>query len=356
MIEKGYKRLSPLCFLPCGKLVCYKDGNLVVMNNEVIEKRYSIFHTKKEKIVAKSHFLYRGLRLGIRATVALSDELIVFSIGNILYEYNLKEEKLSEGFCLIDRIRPLTFTEVKGVEGFDDMLIFGGYQGNPEKKPVNIYRRVELDKWEIVHVFSQGTINHVHNIIPDPYRNCLWIYTGDFDEAAAIWKATDNFKSVERVVCNDQKYRGCVAFALPEGLLYATDSPLAYDYIYLLNPDTLETKEIMPIEGSCIYGCKWKDKYIFESTVEPSGIYRNKLDFLFCWKKGPGIKDRYVRIYCGNLESGFKVIYKEKKDWLPFVFQFGVFKFPVGKNESDSLYFQPVATDKNDLNLMIYKR
>ena len=33
-------------------------------------------------------------------------------------------------------------------------------------------------------------------------------------------------------------------------------------------------------------------------------------------------------------------------------FQFGVFKFPYEVNNSDFLYFQPVATKNNDLSLM----
>ena len=53
-----------------------------------------------------------------------------------------------------------------------------------------------------------------------------------------------------------------------------------------------------------------------------------------------------------NLQEGFTEIYKEKKDCMPYyTFQFGVFKFPYGGNNTDTLYFQPVAT-RNDLKLM----
>lgn len=60
-------------------------------------------------------------------------------------------------------------------------------------------------------------------------------------------------------------------------------------------------------------------------------------------------------MYCGNLQEGFTEIYKEKKDCMPYyTFQFGVFKFPYGVNNTDTLYFQPVAT-RNDLKLMRLK-
>ena len=229
------------------------------------------------------------------------------------------------------------------------------------KKNLNIISNGNKDRfrtswWETVHTFELGSVEHIHNVIPDPYRKCLWIFSGDFGDNAAIWKVTENFGKVERAFYGDQKYRACVVHALSEGLLYATNSPVDKDYIFLLNPESGELKEIMPIAGSCIYGCKWKDQFVFESSVEPSGKYKNKLDFFFSRKIGPGIQDRYVRIYCGNLENGFKEIFKEKKDCLPYAtFQFGAVKFPAGVNNNDTLYFQPIATKKNDLRLMSMK-
>lgn len=348
--------LSPLCYLPSGKLVCYKDGEVIIMKDGTIIKKIVISVSKKERYLGWSRYMFRLLRMGIRAAEAIDESHIVYSVGNMLYELNLKTGELSDGYFCGEGIRPLIFTSVKNIEGFDDGLYFGGYLGNPDKRPVDIYKRVGVDKWESVYAFPHGAINHVHAIVADPYRQCLWIFTGDFDEAAAIWKVTDNFKKVERVACNDQKYRACVVFPVEECLLYATDAPFADDFIYLMNTDLYDVKTIAPIDGSCIYGCMWKDKYVFSSTVEPDGRDSNIWRTLFGRKRGAGIKNDYVHMYCGNLKDGFKEIYKEKKDWLPYAsFQFGVFKFPYGDNNTDTFYFQPIATNKNDLCLMTIK-
>ena len=281
---------------------------------------------------------------------------MVLSKGNSLYELDILTGQISRGWYCGPGIRPLSFTDVKDIAGFDDGIYFGGYLGNMGKKPVNIYYRNGIDKWEVVYTFPNGFINHVHTIVPDSFRKCLWVFTGDFDEATAIWKITDCFNKVEKVAYNDQKYRGCVIYALPEGLLYATDAPFTDDYIYLMNPDTYEVKEIFPIDGSCIYGCQWKDKYVFSSTVEGDGRNNTRWQFYFGRKRGAGIKDNYVHMYMGNLQDGFKEIYKEKKDFMPlYTFQFGVFKFPQGINNSNTLFYQPVATKKNDLCLMAIK-
>lgn len=347
---------TPLCFMPDGRFVCYQRREIVIMKEGRELFRYSLTLTGMERFFEKFKLTSRLLRLGLRASIALDNETIIFSKGNMLYELNIMKSIQSTGYYCGEGIRPLIFTSVEDIEGFDDGVYFGGYLGNMEKKPVSIYKRTGVDEWEVVYTFPQGAVNHVHNIVADPYRKCLWIFTGDFGEAAAIWKVTDNFKEVESVICNDQKYRACVVYALPEGLLYATDAPFANNYIYLMDAETYEVKELFQIDGSCIYGCKWKDKYVFSTTVEGDGRNMSRLEWLFTRKRGEGIKDNYVHMYEGNLQDGFKEIYKEEKDWLPFyTFQFGVFKFPYGENNSDTLYFQPVATKKNDLKLLFIK-
>ena len=352
-INKSANKTTTLCFLPDGRLVCYRHWRIRVLRGDEEEISFSIPMGGKERCLGWSKMATRLLRLGVRGAAAIDNNHVILTIGNTLHEVDLQTGEMSNGWNCGDGIRPLQFSVVESIDDFEDGVYFGGYLGNMEKKSVNIYHRISTDQWEIIYTFPQGAINHVHNIVADPYRQCLWVFTGDFGEASAIWKVTDSFKKVERVACNDQKYRACVVYALPEGLLYATDAPFADDYIYLLNPETMEAKELFTIHGSCIYGCQWKDKFVFSSTVEGDGRNMSRLEWLFTRKRGTGIKDDYVHMYMGNLKEGFKEIYKEKKDCMPFyTFQFGVFKFPAGVNNTDTLFFQPVATKKNDLRMM----
>lgn len=349
------RQLAPLCFMPDGCLVCYRFGDIFLYRDETPLRRFSLFSNLKERLLGRSKLLYRLLRLGIRAAIAIDEQHILLSVGHRLYELNIETGELSNGCSCDENVRPLLFTHVQGIEGLDDAILYGGYFLNREKSPIHIYQRIGVDQWERVYTFPQGTINHVHQIVPDPFRHCLWVFTGDFDESSAIWKVTDHFRSVECVVSNDQKYRACVVHAVPEGLLYATDAPYADDFIYLFHPDTLEVEELFPIAGSCIYGCRWKDMYVFSSTVEGDGRHLSPWQFCFSRKRGSGIKDDSVHLYMGHPKTGFKEIYQEKKDGWPFyTFQFGVFKFPYGNN-TDTLFFQPVATRKNDLSLMAYQ-
>ena len=326
-----------------GKLIILRDGEHIAA--------YPLFCSKKETLAGRFNPVFRLLRLGVRAAEPIDGDRILLSIGNHLYEYDFTTQKLSDGYYVGVGIRPLIFTAVKNIAGFEDCICFGGYRSNKDKEPVHIYKRTETDKWEVVYTFEKGAINHVHNIVADPYRNCLWVFTGDFDEASAIWKITENFKKVERVLYNDQKYRGCVIYPVKEGLLYATDSPFATNYIFMMKED-LSLETIREIEGSCIYGCQFGNKIAFSTTVEPDGRKNSALNLLISRNRGAGIKDMYSHLYVGNLSEGFNEVYKEKKDFWPYLFQFGAIRFPYGHNITGKLYFQPVATNKHDLDLM----
>lgn len=348
------KNTTPLCYLPTGKLVCYQLGDVLVMEEGRVAKRLSVFHNKKERILGHCRYISRLFRIGVRAAWALDEENVLLSVGNTIYELNLSIGELSDGYFCGEGIRPLIFSEVKCISNIEDGIYFGGYLGNRAKDPVSVYKRIDKDLWEKVYSFPQGAINHIHAIVPDRYRDCLWIFTGDFDEASAIWRVNDNFKTVECVCCNDQKYRGCVVFSIPEGLLYATDAPFTNNHLFLLKTDEkFMLYNLKEIAGSCIYGCQWQDKYVFATTVEPDGRETNLFKTFTSRKRGSGIKDDFVHLYIGNMTYGFYDIYKEKKDRLPYAaFQFGVFKFPYGINNTDSLLFQPVATRENDMKLM----
>lgn len=341
----------PLCILQNGNLVCYSDGRIALYLEGVLVKDFSIPISRIERLIGRNKVLTRLLRIGVRGAVAINENIICLSIGDTLYEIDLETGYFSNGWRCDEGVRPLVMSKINDIDGFEDGIYFGGYVHNFDKKPVSIYKRIGRDVWKDVYTFQKGEINHVHSIIPDPFRNCLWVFTGDFEESAAIWKVTNGFNTVKRVVCGDQKWRGCVAFATPEGLLYATDAPFAKNHIYLLKEEG-SSINVGNLSGSCIYGCQWGDKYVFSTVVEPDGRNETPLRLLFGWKRGAGIEDNYARIYSGNLQCGFSELYKEKKDLWPFIFQFGAFRFPSGVNYTDTLYFQPMATAKNDMHLI----
>jgi hypothetical protein len=351
---------SPVLFLENNYLLCYRQGSVYYYDINISKsvKKVSLFSNFKEKIMYRVPLLRRLLRFGIRTSIQINNETVLLFVNKKIYEFNIITNKLSNGFEPKEGVRPLYFSKIGDeINGFDSQVVFGGYLGNSLKKEVHIYRRIDIDRWEVVYTFDKGEINHIHNIIPDKYNNCVWVFTGDFDNSAAIWKVTDNFKNVERVVSNSQIYRGCIGFPTKEGLIYATDAPFHDNTIRILKQkgNNWVSEKICDIEGSSIYGCRYKDKFVFSTTVEPDGRDSSLKKLLFDNKRGVGIKDNFTHIYIGNYQDNFKDIFKLEKDIWPYIFQFGTIKFPSGENSSDYLVFEPIATKKYDQKLVKLK-
>lgn len=341
-----------LLHLHDGSLLSYRYSMLYVLdsNSFAVLRKLPLHLGWREKWLARISIVFRILRLGVRNAAQIDAENVLLFVNKRFYEANLRTGMLTEGFVPPKGTRALNVTEVKGIEGFDDSLLFGAYFSPFSKREVPIYRRVSTKKWQTVFTFPASEVNHIHNIVPDRVNKCLWILTGDFGEAAAIWLARDNFRSVERVMSGSQEARSCMAFPVDGKLVYATDSPFSLDSIRVLEMmyGKWQPRKLFDIAGSCIYGCSWGDKLVFSTTVEPDGR-ASGLRALFSRKRGAGIVDQYCHLYIGNLENGFKDVYSVEKDNWPYpLCQFGTLQFPSGHNNTNKLLVYHMGTKQHD--------
>jgi hypothetical protein len=360
-IHKIYKSLYPLVFLNQKQLLVYRKGSFYNLNLESsnlihIVKFKLKFHTY---IISCIPILVRIFRLTIRASVKYNKEgLLIFSFQKKIYEMNLETFEISKGFDLINS-RPLNFEIIDAITGIEDGVYFGEYKSNPQKKQISIYKRCGVDNWNVVYTFNQGIIEHVHNIITDKTNDMVYVLTGDFGNGAAIWSVKNNFNLIEAIHKGDQNFRSCIAFPTSDGLVYATDSPFTNNSIRLLQKNDhlgWVSSEIIKINGPCIYGVKFNNDLIFSTSVEGEGSSSNFLNNLFSIKRGPGIVDDFVCVYKGNINTGFNLIYKSKKDKLPYLlFQFGAIIFPIGEIHGDYLPMFEIGTCNYNMSTVVFK-
>lgn len=299
--------------------------------------------------------LRRLLRKDIRYALAIGDELVMVRDRKIFF-FSTNLKKILWEIQLPRGSRPLNMSHVKNLQGFQDGIYFGEYFSNPNLEHVSIYSIID-GKLEEAYRFSNGLINHIHNLVVDKNNNCIWILTGDTGKGTGIYCAKEHFTKVDCIVTESQEYRACVSFPYNKGLLYATDSQYMQNSIRLLvNKDNKWISEkIADINGPCIYGTKIKDKYVFTTSVEcdSSG---SKIALLFRRKKGPGIILKRSEVIVGNIESGFETVYYSKKDYLPYVlFQFGNILLPTGDYQLDDLYITNIALKNDDFSTQILK-
>ena len=357
--HKVYKYLFPVLYFNNDNLLVFRRGAFYILeiNNSNLTFKCKIRLNLFIYIASCIPILSRILRLTIRASVKNKENLLIFTFRNKIYEMDLNTFTISNGYNL-NHSRPLNFEVIEGISCVDNGVYFGEYKSNPQKKCISIYKRQGVDSWEIVYTYPEGTIEHIHNIISDNYNDAVYILTGDFGNAAAIWKVRNNFEGVDSILMGNQNCRSCILFPTEEGLIYATDSPFSQNSIRILNNYNNEwvTNEICKINGPCIYGTKFNNDYIFSTSVEGEGLNSNFFYNLFSIKRGNGILDNNVCVYKGNLNDGFHLIYKLKKDKLPYlIFQFGTICFPSGEINGSYLPMFQVGTVLNDMSTSILK-
>lgn len=353
-----FKDRKPICFIE-DKIVFSKRWTLLVADTKVhkVKAKFNLPIPLWKKPLFYFKIIRRLLRLDVTIGIYAFNILFVCFNGK-MYAIDITQCSLLNEYKIYKGRSPLYLTYIENMEacGFTTGLYFGEYFGNSEKIPVSIWMIDVFGNYKEVYTFAKGIINHIHNIIPDIHNNCVWIFAGDFEESASIWKVEDNFKKVNCVLCGSQQYRACIGFPTAQGLIYATDSQFEENYIRLLFEvnGSYISNPVQKVNGSVIYGCQIKDKFVFSTSTEPSIIRKNKVLHWLERRPGSGIIFNESQILIGNLQEGFNVIHKKNKDFLPYrLFQFGTIKFPAGKNLTNSLYSYSIANISNDMDTEI---
>ena len=350
----------PLLVISDNEIIVSKRNKIFIYN--IVINNFTLIVTLPSSILinfcSRIKLLSRLFRLGVRLSVSISDYKIIVVFNKCFYEVDILNCTYELVFDIPRGNRPLNIANVKNIDGFDNTLYFGEYFSNIKRESVNIYKRLSDKSWRIVYTFPEGTIEHIHAIVPDEYRKCVWVLTGDFNSASGIWMSKNNFNEVEPILQGSQQFRSCVAFPVPEGILYATDSQFEKNSIRLMRNENEQwlSDLICYVHGPVIYGCKVKNNLFFSTSVEGESHMKTFFSKYLDNTPGPGILGKSSTIVGGNLKNGFKIFNENKKDKLPFIlFQFGAITFPTGNNQSDYLFSYNIALENNDLETVIFK-
>lgn len=363
MVKEVYKYI-PLCWIDNERmLICNKKCQLLVheVEKDTFEIIGSLPLSFQEKCFMRMNLSARAFRLVNFTSCPIDSTRILVAYRSVAYLVDLAKKRIDQQFIIDKGKRPLFFCNVKsGSNSTPPGVYYGDYCSNPDKNPISVYYidPVSFEK-KVVYTFGKGMINHVHNIVYDEGRDSIWIFTGDFGDAAAIWRTNDGFKTVECILKGNQDYRADVATIYKEDIWYATDAPFAPNHLMRIseNENGWKLEKVSAINGPVIYGGRMGDSLIFSTDVESDGIYKNRLDELTSRKRGKGIKDYYAYLYAFDLKiRELKIIYKCKKDCLPFViFQFGAIMFPKGDCDGHVIPAFHVALNKHQLKTLMIK-
>jgi hypothetical protein len=353
------KRYKPIAFESDTTLLVSKKNKVFRYHIAKQQMHYlaTLPWTIKQKIFSINRIAYRITRGGIRNGIVFEQSLYC-AYGGIIWRIPLHgaDGKAPDAvFRFRNGNSPLTFTlvddELSHATGFTPGIYFGEYFSNPDKKKVDIYRIDKLGTVENVYTFTAGQINHIHNIVFDTLRRCAWVLTGDFENGAGIWRASGDFSRVTCIAGGEQHFRSCVAFAVKEGLLYATDSQFEQNNIRLLTVDepSVRSVPLFQINGPCIFGTNLCGNFVFTTATEPAVGANIIIKDIMSRKRGPGIikNSSFVYLVTGDLKF-YEVMNNQKDIWPYYLAQFGNIILPLGENFSKYFVSYSIANKRND--------
>jgi hypothetical protein len=276
----------------------------------------------------------RLFRDGFHALAVLPSGALVGAVPGAVVTLRPNETEFRTTHAITRGTRPLHITAVPG-----GAVFWGEYFDNPQRDEVHIYASIDGgERWSIAYTFPKGAIRHVHNIVHDPWGNCLWVLTGDYGDECRILRASLDFTQVETVLQGNQQARAVALVPTEDGLYFSSDTPLETNYIYRLDRAGTLTR-LAPLSSSSIYGCRVGAQVFFSTMVEPSEVNR----------------DRHVRIYGRTDGEAWSPLLAWEKDRRSMrLFQYGNAFLPDGNNTTPYLAVTTVAVDADDMTTSLY--
>jgi len=291
----------------------------------------------RRRLSVTNRLTARLFRDGFHALALLPSGAIIGGVPSSIVTLGPGESKFRQTHAITRGTRPLHITATPG-----GVVFWGEYFDNAQRDEVHIYGSQDAGAtWSIAYTFPKGAIRHVHNIVHDPWGNCLWILTGDYGDECRILRASCDFSRVEIVMQGNQQARAVAAVPTEDALYFSSDTPLESNHIYRLDRRE-ELSQLAQINSSSIYGCRVGSRVFFSTMIEPSEVNR----------------DRTVRVYGGEVKSpdSWQPLLEWKKDPLPMrLFQYGNAFLPDGENSTSFLAVSTIAVQSDDMATSLYK-
>ncbi len=268
----------------------------------------------------------RLTRKGVHSAKILKDGKILLVAKQAIYTYDCRKNNMNMPFTVPRGSRPLFICENR-----DGYLFWGEYFDNPKRDEVSIYVSTDYAlSWRVAYTFKKNSIRHVHGVFCDPYDDRIWVTTGDENSESAIWITDDHFKTLKKVIGDSQQSRALQLIFTEDYVYFGTDTPYEKNHIYRINKNTFKIGKLVSVESSVYWGCKVGTHLFFSTVVEPSSI--NLCDFACIWGSQDGKYWQRITQY-------------KKDSWSMKYFQVGQICFPQGNNNTDYLFYTPVATE-----------
>jgi hypothetical protein len=290
----------------------------------------------RRRLSILNRFTARLFREGFHALAVLPSGGLIAAVPGAIVSLRPNETEFRQAHAITRGTRPLHITAVP-----NGAVYWGEYFDNAARDEVHIYGSTDSGaNWNVAYTFPKGAVRHVHNIVHDPWGDCLWILTGDYGDECRILCAACDFSRIETVLQGKQQARAVATIPTEDALFFSSDTPLESNSIYRLDRRGTLT-QLASISSSSIYGCRVGSRLFFSTMVEPSEVNR----------------DQTVRVYgsdVGSAENWQPLLAWPKDRWSMRFFQYGNAFFPDGDNQTHCLALTTAAVGSDDMVTSLY--
>ena len=286
------------------------------------------------ELTSRSRLAYRLVRDGFHALAVLDDGGLVGAVPGAIVTRVCDHDEFRITHRIQRGTRPLHITTTHS-----GRIYWGEYFDNPERAEVHIFASEDRgESWHAAYTFKTGEIRHIHNIVNDPWRKCLWIFTGDEGSECKILRASEDLGSVETVLEGKQQFRAVAAIPAEEGVYFSTDTPYEPNHIYRLD-STGSLECVGDLNSSSIYGCRVGEALFFSTMAEPNSVN----------------DDTHVYIAGSNNGRDWNTLVTREKDLWPMrYFQYGNIILPDGHNTTQLLAATAIGVVEDDLTTSVW--
>jgi hypothetical protein len=274
----------------------------------------------------------RALRLDKCNIFLTADQNLVIIRQGLVFFYDAKTEQLTQTLILRNCRNILHQSISQTPDGY---IYFGEYGHNAHRGEVPVYRSSDGGRsWEIIFMFGQGDIKHVHGCYYDAIEDKIWVCTGDFANENWLLVADRDFKNIERIGNGQQQYRSCNLFFEEDHVHWLMDSQLEPSYHIKLNRKNRQIEQKQLFAGPIWYIKRLTDGYFLAGTTQEIGA---------------GVLDKYAHLMISKDLETWTTLHKFEHDGLPMrYFKFGVLGFADGQQSSRKFYLFIEALKKYD--------
>jgi hypothetical protein len=281
----------------------------------------------------------RLFRDGLHALAVLPTQALVAAVPGAIIALHPGEGEFRITHRITRGTRPLHITA-----GPNGQVFWGEYFDNADRGEVHIYSSSDGGiSWHVAYTFPQGCIRHVHNVVHDPWQNCLWVLTGDYGNECRILRASCDFSQVDVILQGNQQARAVALVPAENGLYFSSDTPLEHNFIYHLDREGNLSK-CAELNSSSIYGCRVGESVFFSTMVEPSTV---NTDQQVCIYGNP--REQAIHAEAWHSQLSWK-----KDGWPMSFFQYGNAFLPDGNNTTQYLAVTTVAVKADDMVMSLY--